>query len=472
MTRKADILNLCDRFKIERPHVEHVAVLALDIFHGFLPLAGIREKDRRLLYAAACLHDIGYAADPQNHAEAGVRILLENPLPSFSSKDWKTVAAIVLLHRRNWQPMLSHELFAEMKEPWQSRAGKLASILRIADGLDHSHLQDARITFCRRGKNVDRIGVNYSWYAGNIPWAQGKADLWEEIFKRPLRIKGARLPSRQLFDGVVYRKDSAGSAARRIFYSQYDVMRDQVPGMLADSDPEFLHNYRVAMRRFRVALRMFRPLLNDTGSQELEQPLRTLSNRLSPIRDTQVFFQILGTLEFPEKTNCSFFQSLKADFIQANHLLAEIIESAECRETIQQMNRFLRVELPVLEQNRSDIRFKPFAKKQLSGLMRRILNTDVSSLGESAEQMHALRKLCRRSRYIAEFTAPVSKKGQKAARHLKAVAGTLGDIRDVQILLNRIQESGCDVQFTEKLEQRRRKGWNQFSKSWKKLAAW
>jgi hypothetical protein len=55
---------------------------------------------------------------------------------------------------------------------------------------------------------------------------------------------------------------------------------------------------------------------------------------------------------------------------------------------------------------------------------------------------------------------------------LKAVAGTLGDIRDVQILLNRIQESGCDVQFTEKLEQRRRKGWNQFSKSWKKLAAW
>ncbi|HKL20382.1 MAG TPA: HD domain-containing protein, partial [Tichowtungia sp.] len=147
MKPKDQIRELGARFQIETPHMEQVTGLALELFDGF----GFDKKDRPLLAAAARLHDIGYAADPENHVDAGLKILADNPLPAFSSRDWKLICLIVSLHRRDWRSVLTEEVRAEFSEKRLERAKALAAALRIADGLDHSHIQDTSIRFCRRG---------------------------------------------------------------------------------------------------------------------------------------------------------------------------------------------------------------------------------------------------------------------------------------------------------------------------------
>ena len=296
MKAKGDILKLGESFGIEAPHTRHVARLALDLFDGFAPLDGLAPSDRKLLFAAATLHDIGYASNPENHVAEAARILSENPIDGFEPNDWRAVVGAVLLHKREWRQMLGHDKLAGIGEPQLERIKRIAAILRIADGLDHSHIQDASVTYCRHGKKVDRIGVLCTCYAGNIPWAEGKADLWESVFKRPFRIEGNIAGSKHAFGGIVGKKDAAIPAARRILYSQWCIMRDNAPGMVEGRDPEHLHDYRVALRRFRAALRMFKPLLEGTSHASIDRRLKDLSDHLGPLRDIHVALELVRNL--------------------------------------------------------------------------------------------------------------------------------------------------------------------------------
>lgn len=467
MKTKIQIRQLGARFQIEHPHVEHVASLAMSLFDGFFPLKGLAKEDRKLLYAAACLHDIGYASDPEHHVEAGVDILLRNPLPVFSSAEWKLIATVVLLHQRRWKPLLEYELFRELDETQQDKSKKLAAVLRIADGLDHGHIQDAVIRKCRHGKQTDSAEILCRSYAGNIPWAAGKADLWEEAFGRPLHLKGKTDSRNSTFKGVVHEGDRALSSARRILYSQYNVMRDHVPAMLEGGDPEHLHDYRVAMRRFRAALRMFRPLRTGLDVQPLEKQLGEISDLLGPVRDLHVLIRFFESLNPAERGTGICFQSLEANVDEANRKLAGILESAQCRAAVKGMNLLLRVQLPALEQSGTHVKFKSYAKKYFLRRMKRVRKIDISSIRENTEHMHAVRKQCRRWRYCAEFAAPVlGKEVQTAAKHLQTVANALGDVRDVQTFIARFQDLPDAARVLQKLEQMRTASWKRFSKSW------
>ena len=471
MKTKLEIRELGGRFRIEHPHVEHVAVLARSLFDGFSPLPGLSKKDRRLLNAAACLHDIGYASDPDNHVEAGVDILLQNPLPVFSPSEWSMIAAVVLLHQRKWKPLLAHGLFRSLDGAQQERCKKLAAVLRVADGLDHGHLQDASVLACRHGRQADQAEILCRSYAGNIPWAAGKADLWEAAFGRPLRLDGKIRSGRSIFDGIVREGDRALSAARRILYSQYDVMRDQVSGMLKGGDPEHLHDYRVAMRRFRAALKMFRPFLSGLPVESLDKQLGELSDRLGPVRDAHVLLQFVQSLEPGMCGTDGCLRSLEADADEANRSLALLLESEPCRAAVKDMNRFLRVQLPELERGGTRKKFKSHAKRCFSRIMKQARKIDDSSVRGNSERLHALRKKCRRWRYDAEFVAPVlGKEARTVAKHLKTAAGALGDLRDTQARIAWVQKiSGADG-VMQGLEQTLDKSWRRFSRSRARLA--
>ncbi|MCF7848323.1 MAG: CHAD domain-containing protein [Kiritimatiellales bacterium] len=460
-----EILKLGKRFEIESPHVEHVASQALEIFDGFFPDLGISKRDRELLSAAACLHDIGYASDSRNHVEEGARILLEHPLTAFSSNDWKTVVAIVLLHRRDWRKALNHELVAGFPEQRKSLALQLGAILRIADGLDHGHVQDAEIVSCRRQKAADRIDVRCGWYTGNIPWAQGKADLWQEVFGRPLEIRGTGKPA----DSPVM------ASVRKTLYAQYDIMRDNVPGMRLGEAPECLHDYRVAMRRFRAALKMFRACLRETSATELDARLGTLSDALGPVRDEQVWLQLIesGEVEALLRTapgGAEYIGEERRRVGEVEKRVPGIIDSPACLETMDMMNRLLRVELPVRLRKESPKTVKREAACRLGRLLERLYRIDEATMQESEEQLHEIRKLCRRGRYYAEFATVVPGKDiPQLRRHLKAIATSLGQVRDVALHLQRIEGMPFYVPFPEYLLPLQRCGRERFSKHWKKI---
>lgn len=462
MKPKKQVRDLGRRFNIETPHVEQVATLALALFDGF----GFDPSERHLLAAAARLHDIGYASDPDHHVDAGLQILKDHPLDCFSSDEWTLIGLIVSLHRRTWRPVLTEAVLEEMGRPRVETAKRLAAVLRIADGLDHSHIQDASILACRRGKKVDAIRVRSRWYANNIPWAEGKSDLWEAVFARSFRIKEEKKKRSSPFDGVVRRSDSALCAARRILVSQYDVMRDCVPGILEQMDPDCLHDYRVALRRFRAALRLFRPLLAQTSAPELEPRLSALCDRLGPLRDAHVLLDFFQTLDAASVDSPDVFLALEKNAIGAHRAAAEIVESEECLAAVRLMSRLLRVDLPALERSDEDgVPFKAYVRRRFKRQVKRIRAEDVP---EQAAGLHELRKRCRRARYVAEFVAPVcGPNTARLAKRLKAVATSLGEWRDLTLHAAALENAG--VRELDELFARRAAAQADFARDWKKL---
>lgn len=464
MKGKADIIDLGVRFDIELPHTAHVAKLALGILDGFSPIAGLTKADRRILYAAAILHDIAYAIDAVGHVAAGARVLNENPMDAFEPDEWQAVIAITLLHKRDWRSMLGHELFPKVGKRKLDRIRKLAAILRIADGLDHGHIQDARICYCKRGRKVDKVGVECDWYPGNIPWAEAKADLWKTVFKRPLRFEGRIIKSKKRFKGVVRRTDSAYSAARRIMYSQWNIMRDSVQEWLECQKSKPLRNYHMALERLQAALELFSPLLKSTSASDLHNRLDDITTQLTPVVDIYKEQEFLAAVESGHHRPQGLRIKLDSCAEAASQTAKAVFESEVCLQTVQVAGRLLRVELPRLERSHVEPSMAAFVAHALKTRLNRLVHGDIIGLHkDETADLDAVRHSVFQTYCYAEFAAPVlGRDAQRAAKHLKVSSSALDEIRQARHLAGQCE----NAVLRRDVEQRENDAWKRLGQDW------
>ena len=66
-------------------------------------------------------------------------------------------------------------------------------------------------------------------------------------------------------------------------------MRANLPGVLDDVDTEFLHDFRVAVRRTRSTLKLGRPALPEDVTDQWEPALKWLGGLTTPVRDLDVY---------------------------------------------------------------------------------------------------------------------------------------------------------------------------------------
>jgi exopolyphosphatase/guanosine-5'-triphosphate,3'-diphosphate pyrophosphatase len=133
-------LALGRRYRFDEAHGRHVARLSLSLFDQLKSLHKLGSTDRKILLAAALLHDIGQVISYRRHHKHSMYLILNSELPGVSDEDTPLVALIARYHRRA-EPSDDHELWAQLDGERQARVRKLASILRIADALDREHLQ-------------------------------------------------------------------------------------------------------------------------------------------------------------------------------------------------------------------------------------------------------------------------------------------------------------------------------------------
>ncbi|MDX2148682.1 MAG: Ppx/GppA phosphatase family protein [Planctomycetota bacterium] len=156
---RAAVRAFAERARYERPHSEHVAKLAANLFdqldeHGLLdakrsrtgPGSGAgakaaRARERALLHAAAVLHDIGTAVEYRRHHKHSRDMIRMSGLDSVLTRRELEIVAQVARHHRKTAPCPEHEDFAAMSEEDQRVVRRLAAVLRIADGLDRTHEQ-------------------------------------------------------------------------------------------------------------------------------------------------------------------------------------------------------------------------------------------------------------------------------------------------------------------------------------------
>lgn len=178
----------------ELEHVRHVTYLALRLFDELQPLHKLEAEDRFWLHCAALLHDIGWIEGKKEHHKTSLRIILETPLLPFDNKQRLVVGSIARYHRKVL-PNPSHDHFSALDPEEQDRVCVLASLLRIADGLDSTHERRVRnLTVKIKPKKVVLRCVLRIPVYDEFTYAEKKSDLFQQVFQKKLEIHGEIAP--------------------------------------------------------------------------------------------------------------------------------------------------------------------------------------------------------------------------------------------------------------------------------------
>ena len=475
---RASIDELASLYRHEERHAAHVTALALHLFDATHRRLKIPAAERRLLEAACRLHDIGFTDTPADHARQGARVVREQGLRGFVNTQRAAVAHAILQHAGATMQAASRS--GGLLPAARRRALRLAAYLRIADGLDHAHVQNASIRSVRLRGSRFVVSVCSPGYPGNVPWADRKADLWRDVF--PVGIEFRMLPSRPhppIFHGVLAPGDSLADAAHKLLSLQYRCISDSRIAALEAADAEALHDLRVAMRRFRAALRLFRKPLAGTAAAKLDARFAALAARLSPLRDVEVW---LAFLEVPEATKALVSTHRGAAYRDRLHLqerrarsnLTRTLRAKACTRLLHDTARFIRIELSDCPALRECGDAAPYLSRRTGRLVEKILRSGKLRRDASPEQAHTLRKRVRRARYWTEFAAPIlGTETHDLAARLALLATHLGDLHDMHVHLERIgkdrHRGARDLQrFLQKratvYAMKYRKGWKELRK--------
>jgi exopolyphosphatase/guanosine-5'-triphosphate,3'-diphosphate pyrophosphatase len=127
-----------ERCRSDRPHVEQVRCLALQLFDQLQDELGCAPEERPLLEAAGLLHDVGQLVSYRKHHKHSHRLISHAEGLGLAPRERTLVALLSRYHRRTG-PRKKHPEFAALPPADQAVVRRLSGLLRVADGLDRGH---------------------------------------------------------------------------------------------------------------------------------------------------------------------------------------------------------------------------------------------------------------------------------------------------------------------------------------------
>lgn len=238
-------------------------------------------------------------------------------------------------------------------------------------------------------------------------------------------------------------------ALRKILLTLLDTLERNVEGTRADLDSEFLHDLRVATRRTRSALGQVKRVLPDEVVADFRERFGWLGQVTGPTRDLDVFL-----LELPH-----YRASLPGPM--ADHLapLETHLRELHAREQkrlrkelgSERMSSLLRDWRAVLGEHQpsgeagwfADLPVERVASNRIWKMYRKVRKAGRHAVDHgSAEDLHALRKDCKKLRYLIEFFRSLYPADdiKSLVRALKDLLDDLGDFQDLQVQADRLGE--------------------------------
>ncbi|MBV9465087.1 MAG: HD domain-containing protein, partial [Solirubrobacterales bacterium] len=154
--REAAVRNLAIQYESDLAHVEHVALLSLQMFDS-LVAGGLFEPkpgERELLWAASMLHDVGMTIAYDDHHKHSHYLIVSAELPGFDPRERALIAQISRYHRKG-APKLG-ELSTLSSPGDEELLERCSVVLRLAEHLERG--RDQAVTAARlraNGKGFD-----------------------------------------------------------------------------------------------------------------------------------------------------------------------------------------------------------------------------------------------------------------------------------------------------------------------------
>jgi exopolyphosphatase/guanosine-5'-triphosphate,3'-diphosphate pyrophosphatase len=176
------ILEVGEAHSFETRHALQVTKLALRLFDELQPLHGMGNTEKIWLRAAAMLHDVGKAQDPKSHHKLAQEIIIHSAQLPFRAEE-RTIIGLVARYHRGSLPQDNHKYFEDLDVDGRRYVRKLASLLRLADGLDKGHCDLVEGLQCAIRRRLVLIRL-VSRDVLEIGSALSKADLFEHVFRK------------------------------------------------------------------------------------------------------------------------------------------------------------------------------------------------------------------------------------------------------------------------------------------------
>ena len=138
--RRRSVIELGERCGYWSDHAQQVARLSLSIFDQTRSVHGLGDQEREWLEYGALLHDIGVHISYERHHRHSYYLIKNGDLRGFTPQEIEVIALVARYHRQA-TPKKSHEGFGDLSSALRRTVRALASMVRLAEGLDRSHAQ-------------------------------------------------------------------------------------------------------------------------------------------------------------------------------------------------------------------------------------------------------------------------------------------------------------------------------------------
>ena len=240
-------------------------------------------------------------------------------------------------------------------------------------------------------------------------------------------------------DVTLRRDETVLSAAGTCLAAQYGVTDRNRQAFFAGESPEALHDLRVALNRFREALRLFRPRLEGTSARAVNTRITPVRRALGPHRDLEVWLEFLDSPAV--RKSRARGKGLKSQIAGGKQALTRsatrvhrVLESEDCTRMHEAMRHLVYQEIPHAMVWESVSPCAPYLAGRLRGAVKRLLKGHAPDVSLSSDDLHEIRKRCKRVRYWSEFAAPVlGRDTRMLAVRMKRLTRCLGCVQDLAV---------------------------------------
>ncbi len=236
------------------------------------------------------------------------------------------------------------------------------------------------------------------------------------------------------------RHQAADLAVADALLGYISVMESTVEGIVADVDTEFLHDFRVAVRRTRSVLKLLGGVLPEGMAERVGAEFRWLGDVTTPTRDLDVYLlgidDMASSLTRPDDLD-AFGRHLVMRRTAEHMLLTRALRSRRfvdlCLSWRSELGDLISAPS---RQNRTAAQL---ADEQLHKIYREVTKRASAISADSAsEQVHALRKTCKEMRYVLEVFQPLcdTKAYKNVVADFKGLQDVLGEFQDGEMQAN------------------------------------
>jgi CHAD domain-containing protein len=233
----------------------------------------------------------------------------------------------------------------------------------------------------------------------------------------------------------------AREAIGRVVRTMLEIAVRNVPGILSDLDTEFLHDYRICLRKIRSVLSLVKDVYPAEGTLRMRKILGDLARQTNRLRDLDVYLlaqdEYLGLLP-PELRPA--LKGMFEDFSEERNIevqnTALKIRAHSSRKLLRKMAVYFSEETLHKPSPSADIPVGPLVFRCIYKRYRKIRVIAAGIGAETPDEVvHQLRIECKKLRYLMEFFSELIPKEEGALmqKMLKRLQGRLGDFNDASV---------------------------------------